>query len=119
MRPQRENQLELVPLLKDNWQRAEGVVAIRAPRFKSKLGRRLSRLIGVNPDFFVRIRDPLALAIFELIDGKRTVGEIGTIWAKRFPDEQQPVERLVDFLGIFERNRWLEYHRSTTDNNKI
>ena len=109
MGAQAANLLEMIPVLKGEWERAEGIMAIKAPRFKSTLGRRLSRLIGVNPDFYVRLRDPLALAVLELIDGQRSVGEIAETWKMRFPKEIQPQERLIDFLKVFERNHWIEY----------
>lgn len=104
-----ENLLAKVPHLTCEWEQAEGLVAIKAPRFKSRLGRAFCRLIGVSPTFYVRLRDPLARAAFQLIDGRRTVGEIAAAWADRFPKEVQPRERLVEFLAIFERNRWIKY----------
>ena len=79
------------------WDEAKGRVTVR--RRRTGAGVRLLRLFGVPGEVTVLL-DPLGSAAWLLMDGSRTVAEIRTALAARFPGEEGMGPRLGRFLGV-------------------
>ena len=61
--------------------------------------RGILRLFGIPGHYTVHL-DPLGAAVWELADGRRTVGDIHAELAKRFPLERDLAPRLGKFVSI-------------------
>jgi len=85
----------------------EGIVSLLVPRFRVSwmqwLQKRLKR-----PHIKVKL-DEVGSAVWQLIDGARTVAQIGGELEHRFGEKIHPTsERLGMYLGILRRNKFIE-----------
>lgn len=104
------NLLELIPERIVDFETGEdGLVTILAPRFGSRLFRRLFEPRMKKP--FLKIRlDEVGTAAWRSIDGKRDVGAIGGIMRERFGEAIEPCyDRLALFFTHLEVSRYIRY----------
>jgi len=76
---------------------SDGVVEIRVPKFKSKLGVSFCRFIRKENVFTARM-DKIGSLVWQNCDGKKTVKDILHILKKEFPGEENIDRRLFLFL---------------------
>ncbi len=102
------NLLELIPQPRVEWlQEQDQRIVLLIPRFGSgRLGQWLKAQLKARP---VRIRlDEIGSATWQLIDGRRTVGEIGRALQKQFGAKVEPIyERLAVFFKRLEREKFI------------
>jgi len=75
----------------------EGLVEIKVPKFKSKLGETFCNFIRKDNVFTARM-DKIGSLIWKHCDGSKTVKEILEIIEKEFPSEENLDQRLFLFL---------------------
>ena len=75
----------------------EGLVEIKVPKFKSRLGKTFCNLIHKDNVFTARM-DKIGSLIWKHCDGSKTVKEILEIIEKEFPSEENLDQRLFLFL---------------------
>lgn len=81
----------------------DGLVVVRAPKFKGPLGRGLVSLAGKDQEYNLRL-DGFGSATWELMDGERDLGEICEELVGRFGKEVEPaMPRLVEFIRLLHR----------------
>lgn len=86
-----------------------GVVTLLLPRFRAKWMQWLQRGLK-SPHIKVKL-DEIGSAAWLLIDGKRTVLEIGQEMDTKLGEKIQPVnERLGLFLSALKKNKFVEWH---------
>jgi hypothetical protein len=104
------NLLELVPdKLLGSETGEDGVVTIRAPRFHNGILKRLIEPRLKRPYMMIRL-DEIGTAVWEQIDGERTIGEIAAILRKRFGESIEPCnDRLAVFFAQLELSRFISY----------
>ena len=79
------------------------------PRFRSEAGRWFGRLLGKSEKIRLSL-DEHSTAVWDLVDGWRTVKAIGQELQKRYGDEIEPLyPRLSELLKIMENNRLIRY----------
>lgn len=102
------NLLDLVPVkIAGETGRKNGHVQIYFPRFKSKAGTLFGMLFRSSRTIKVNL-DEKSTALWDLIDGRKNVGQIGREMMKIFGDEIDPVyERLSALLRIMEKNKMI------------
>jgi len=84
-------------------------VAFQFPRFRSFPGRWFARALGVSR-FITLTLDEVATAVWDLVDGRRTVEQIGEELVKQFGAEVEPLpERLGELITTLERNRAIRF----------
>jgi len=76
---------------------SDGVVEIKVPKFKSKLGKSFCKFIRKENIFNARM-DKIGTVVWLNSDGKKTVKDILEILKKEFPDERNIDQRLFLFL---------------------
>ena len=105
------NLLEKIPFrLAVEIGRFEDNARVAFPRFRSFPGRLFGRLFRASSTIKLTL-DPKCTAVWDLIDGHRTVDDIALRLKKRFGDEIEPLyERLGELLSILESNRMIKYH---------
>jgi hypothetical protein len=108
------NLLELIPVILYNWDFQEKYpdrVCILKPRFDTKLGKRLGKKFTDKEAFKINL-DEYGTAVWRILDGKLTVGEIGEHLRTQFGDTVEPLyPRLADFLRILEGQKAIEFKR--------
>jgi len=76
----------------------EGLVVIRAPRFRGRTGRGLVRALKRDQHYNLHL-DEFGSRAWRLFDGERTVGEIADVLAEEAGDEPAiALQRLMMFL---------------------
>ncbi len=86
-----------------------GVVTLHAPRFKSRILRRLLVPRLKRPFFKVEL-DDIGSTLWLLMDGERNVKEIALVMRERFGDRIEPCyDRMGMFLQQLERARFITY----------
>ncbi len=109
------NLLDLIPVQTCDWsyqEKSPELVRILKPRFDSKLGKRFGKRFNVKETFNINL-DEYGTAIWRLIDGQLTVGELGEILATQFGDKVEPLfPRLAQFLRILEGQHAIELKKS-------
>jgi hypothetical protein len=84
-----------------------GVVKLLVPRFRARWMQWLQKRLR-KPHIRVAL-DEIGSAVWQLIDGRRTVVEIGEELERRFGEKLHPThERLGMYFGILRRNRFVE-----------
>jgi len=110
-----ENMLDLIPSVICQFEESgKGIISLVLPRFKIKWIRKMSAKLGRSE--FVKIHlDERGSQTWQLIDGKRTVQEIGSHLEKDGEEsDQQFYERLSLFIGTLKRNGWLRLQGSNS-----
>ena len=104
------NLLELVPERIVGSEKGEdGTVTILAPRFHNRLLKRLIEPRLKRPHMMIRL-DEIGTAVWERIDGERSVGEIGVMLRERFGERIEPChDRLAIFFTQLELSRFIRY----------
>jgi len=108
MEKKNENMLDYIPNINCQFEKSDkGIVSLIMPRFKIKWIRKMSAKLGRSE--YVKISlDNRGSQIWQLMDGKRTIQEIGTHLEKEAEEtNQQFYERLSQFIGILKRNQWV------------
>jgi hypothetical protein len=76
----------------------EGRMVVLAPKFRNRFGRGLVSLMGKDQEYNLRL-DEFGSTVWELIDGRRSLGEIADDLAERFGKEVEPaLPRLLMFM---------------------
>jgi hypothetical protein len=76
----------------------DDLVVIRAPRFQSKVGKGLVKVLKRDHEFNLHL-DEFGSDVWRLFDGQRTVGEITDLLAQQTGDERKiAMVRLIMFL---------------------
>lgn len=104
------NLIELVPERTIEYEtREDSLVTILKPRFTSKLARRFIEPRARVKTFKIDL-DEIGSAVWNLCDGKRTVGEIGEEMKARFGDRIEPCyDRLALFFANLEASGFIKY----------
>jgi hypothetical protein len=103
-----DNLLDLIPERNCKWDKAEdGRIYLFVPRFRNKLMKRFMLWLGRSE--YVKVYfDNLGTRSWELIDGKRSIEEIGGLMEKGKDEPlQQFYERLSEFLIVLSRNKFV------------
>ena len=89
-----------------------GRVRLSIPRFKTRLGRFFCRMIGMSEQVHVKL-DEMGSAVWNEIDGTKTVKKIGQKVSARFQDKAEPLyPRLAEYLARLEKNGFISYRIS-------
>ena len=105
----RVNLLELHPVRLSQWKERKGQVAIVAPRFRSKFGQRIARLLRMKPHFHIRL-DEYGSQVWLLMGSDRSVEELAQRLRELYGEDVEPLyERLEEFLRIMEINNIIGY----------
>jgi len=98
-KPTVEEFLEFIPKWREfPWSAdVDGLVHITVPKFQSKLGQHLCRLVRKKNEFQADM-DRLGSFVWQRCDGKTSVKEILKALEKEFPDEKNLDHRLFAFL---------------------
>jgi hypothetical protein len=101
--PTEEEFLEYVPRRVDfEWKvNSEGLVEVKAPKFKSRFGKSFCRILRKD-NYFTGNFDKLGSFIWQKCDGVNTVKDILGLVKKEFPDEKNIDQRLFLFLQQME-----------------
>jgi hypothetical protein len=103
-----ENYLERVPVRAEwlNWADENGVVTLLIEN-KGVMNRIFQRLLKKPKTSYIHL-DETGSAVWRLIDGQRTVNEIGALLEDSSDEKgQSTYQRLAEFIGILERNRFI------------
>jgi hypothetical protein len=85
----------------------ESGVVLLVPRYPTIVGRAMGRLLRRSEHIRVKL-DDLGSAVWKLIDGKRSVREIGEELKAQFGEGAEPLyERLTEFLKVLVRNKMI------------
>ena len=105
-----EEFLEFRPRRKEfKWYKnSEGIVEVRVPKFKSKIGRFFCRLFKKNNEFIARF-DCIGSVVWENCDGKKTVREILEVLKSSFPEEKNIDQRLYLFIRQIKHLGYIDY----------
>ncbi len=110
------NLLDLIPeKLCDSTIDEEGRVIILAPRFKSKLGKKIFEPIVKNR--YVKIHlDEIGTFVWKHIDGEKDVFELSNLLKKEFGEKVEPVyERIGKFIAIMKVNNFINLKEKGED----
>lgn len=83
-------------------------IVIAFPRFKYEWMRRLMQPAGLSADIHVRL-DEHGTAVWEAIDGKRTVGEIIEKLADHFQGEAGYESRITTYLWQLQKDGFIKF----------
>lgn len=108
-----DNILELVPSIIDTQKfriTEEGQVQIIIKR--DKLLDRLVRKFAKTPEYMYIDLDDVGGFIWNLIDGYRTIGDIGIELQEEYGDLVEPLyERLSMYITILRNNKWISLNK--------
>jgi hypothetical protein len=89
------------------WLEEDSRVVLLMPRYPTLAGRVLGKVLRRSGHIRVKL-DEAGSAVWGLIDGNRTVRQIGEEIKGRFGESAEPLyPRLVEFLEILLRNRFV------------
>ncbi len=101
--------LQNIPVINKhlNYQITDNIVTIEIEN-KHRI-QRIFRKLGVKvPKTTNYTMDQYSSIVFQLIDGKRNIYQIGQIINKRYPElSTELYERLVSFIDLLETNSWV------------
>lgn len=105
------NLLILVPKHQLKWQEnSDGKVELLKPKFSNERVQHIFSKLMKQTHFKIKL-DGLGSTVWKLIDGKKTVEEIGIELQRQFSDEVEPVyERLGQFIGQLHRSKFISIH---------
>lgn len=110
MKKKDRNLLELIPEKECEWESVpEGKISLVVPRFKNRFFKKIAMKMGKSE--FVRIHlDKMGSNVWNLVDGIRSVEEIGKIIPREKDESEQSLyERLSEFIVILARNRFIQF----------
>lgn len=104
---------ECIPIRRDNHSfevDEEGKVTI--VRENKGFFNRLLQLLKLKPTHTNIHLEGQGNTVYPLIDGKRTIKEIGDLVREKHKEESEPVyERLIQFLNVLESNGFIYYKK--------
>lgn len=110
---QRVSYDECIPIRRDNHSfevDEEGKVTI--VRENKGFFNRLLQLLKLKPTHTNIHLEGQGNTVYPLIDGKRTIKEIGDLVREKHKEESEPVyERLIQFLNVLESNGFIYYKK--------
>lgn len=110
---QRVSYDECIPIRRDNHSfevDEEGKVTI--VRENKGFFNRLLQLLKLKPTHTNIHLEGQGNTVYPLIDGKRTIKEIGDLVREKHKEESEPVyERLIQFLNVLESNDFIYYKK--------
>lgn len=86
----------------------QGLVTIKVPKFESKIGISLCKLIKKDNHFNASL-DKIGSLVWKNCDGKHTVKEILEILKKEYPDDKNINQRLYLFIQQLGRLQYITY----------
>jgi hypothetical protein len=102
------NFLNLIPEINCRWESdQEGKVYLLVPRFKNSWMKKIALKLGKSE--LVKIfLDEIGTRSWKLINGRRTVRQIGALLEKDMGERVKPVyDRLIEFMSILFKNRFI------------
>ncbi len=102
------NFLDLVPKRKCTWDKTEdGKMFLLVPRFNNRWLKKF--VLNMGKSEFVRLYlDNNGARVWDLIDGKRTVGAISGILEEQLGEQlAQPEQRVSFFMGMLKKNDFI------------
>jgi len=109
----KRNLFDLVPVISEHiTTEKEGELSvITFPRFRSKFMQKY--FVPKNKSAVIRIRlEEHGTAVWDLIDGKRTVKEIAEALAEHFQHEKNYEYRVAAYFSQLYRQGFVKYHKS-------
>lgn len=103
------NILELTPVQLFAYEyRNDGQIDILVPRFKNQF---FQKLIPKNRNNYIKANlDEMGSAVWELIDGKRTVKEIALVLEEKFTEQISPAyQRVAIFIQRMNANKFITF----------
>jgi hypothetical protein len=102
--------LSFIPLRAEyEWSTDEdGLVHIKVPKFHSKWGKRLCRLLRRKETFTAEM-DKMGSIVWKQCDGKNTVQDILDVLKEEFGDEEKLDQRLILFLQQMKNLNYIYY----------
>jgi hypothetical protein len=104
------NLLELIPQKNCRWETGmDGNVCLVVPRLKNRILRSLAVKLGKSE--YIKVHyDLVGSKTWHLIDGYRSVAEIGDQLEKELGDQVQPkYERLSEFIAVLFKNKFITF----------
>lgn len=105
------NYLDYIPKKSDriDWKEKEdGLIQIII--YRDSLFEKIVRKLFFTPDRYKLDLDEMGSFIWNHIDGKRNIYEIGQLVENEFKDEAEPLyERLAKFMNILINNKFIEF----------
>ncbi len=104
------NLLDVIPFRSENItaeKGSDGTVTIAFPRFKYEWMRRFLLPKGMSPDIHVRLEEH-GTAVWELIDGKRTVRQIIEELAEHFDHEENYESRITAYITQLQKDGFVK-----------
>ena len=102
------NFLDLIPGRNCRWEKTgDGRAYLLVPRFKNRWMKKIALRLGKTK--LVRVYfDDNGAKVWNLVDGSKSVEEIGKLMEKEKDETQQQVyDRLTEFLSILARNKFI------------
>ena len=78
-------------------EKADGLVELKVPKFKSNFGNSFCKLIKKDNEFTANM-DKLGSLVWKNCDGRKTVKDILNLLKNEFPDEKNIDQRLFSFI---------------------
>lgn len=110
MKKEEKNLLELIPEKNCRWEKnQEGKIFLLVPRFKNRFFKNIALRLG-RSEWVKIFFDEIGSKSWDLIDGKRSVEQIGKLLEKEMGDRVKPVyQRLTEFVVILSRNKFIVF----------
>ena len=110
-----KNILDMIPTRLHEWEEGEGIVKVKVPRFKSRMGKRFCRWLKKSPTYDVNL-DKYGSEAWKLCNGTNDVGTIAESLLETFGEDVEPVyERVAKLLSIMEINGLITYKNVNSD----
>ena len=101
------NVLEMIPAHGVDFEIVENIVILLSPKFKNRLLLKYVMPRMKQPNYKIRL-DAFGSSVWHLIDGKKTVFEIGKILKSEHGKSVEPVnERLGLFMNMLAQRRFI------------
>ncbi len=109
MAKQKKNYLDYIPQVNKKWELTkEGVVEITVEN--TGMFNRIAQKVFKKPRYSFIELDEFGSCVWQEIDGKKTIYEIGQILKVQHQKAaEQLYERLAKFMGILEHNRYIVF----------
>ena len=104
------NFLDLIPERNCRWEEAEtGITCLLVTRFKNSFMKKIALKLGKTETIRLSL-DPMGTKVWALIDGMRTVEQIGKTIQNGTPEPiQQLDERLTEFFSRLWQHRFISF----------
>lgn len=105
-----DNLLDLIPEKDCQWGTVDdGRTYLEVPRFRNAFFKKIASRLGKTDQVKIFF-DEIGAASWRLIDGRRTVQEIGSLLEKEMGESVRPVyDRLSQFISILFRNKFIVF----------